>query len=157
MQESSYLPRCGCQSRCCSPKQGVMAQLGTCSPSPAWCKHCDSCTGHMWLQLSWPNEQLLSMVSLSPVNASKASLSTRNVGQHSFWFLVPSIRGGMVSSAVEQEQIHTSGWKNLHILLESLSYMKCNRNKAARGKWAASLKDKVLSLLEKRLQLPFHS
>lgn len=76
-------------------------------------------------------EYLLSMMSLSPVNTSETSFSTGNLGQRSFRSLVPSIRTGMVSSAVEQEQVHTSGWKNLHILLESLSYMKQNRNEAA--------------------------
>lgn len=99
-------------------------------------------------------EWLLSMMNLTPVNTSKTSFSTENLGQRSFQFLVPSIRTGMVSSAVEQDQVHTNGWKNIHILLESLSYMKWNRNKAARGKWATSLKDKVLSLLEERLHLP---
>lgn len=148
MQESLHPSHHGCQSRCCSPKQDVMAHLGTCSPCLVGARTMPAAqvAGTEWL---------LSMMSLNSVNTSQTSFSMGNLGQHSFRSLVPSIRTGVVSSAVEQEeQVYTSGWKNLHILLESLSYMKWNRNKAARGKWAASLKDKVLSLLEERLQLP---
>lgn len=148
MQESLHPPLHGCQSRCCSPQKRVSwhswvpaaHDLAGASTMPA-----ASVAGTEWL---------LSMMSVSPVNTSKTSFSTGNMRQHSFWFLVPSIRTGVVSSAVEQAQIHTNGWKNLHILLESLSYIKWNRNKAAEGKWDTSRKDKVLSLLEERLQLP---